>query len=747
MALGLLAVVALTAERARLGAELPAKSDRVVSYTINARLDPAVKEVQGEMDIVWRNTAGKPVDELYLHLYLNAFRDLDSTFMREGSERGKAGSRWDAEYPGWIRLERLRAADDTDLLSALAFVRPDDGNEKDETLALVKLPAPVAPQETVSLKAAFRSRLPRVVHRTGWAGDPDDPDSLFFMVAQWFPKVAVLRQDAKGELRWNAHQFHRNTEFFSDYGEYRVSLTVPEGYTVGATGRAAAEPTRNEDGTTTTTFVQEDVHDFAWTASPHFRVSEFEWTFDGFCDASPSLGLKLRELLARTAAHRDVEPAVVKPATPVTVRILYQEDHERLVERIRLAAGASLACYGMWFGAYPYGTLTIVDPPAGGLGAGGMEYPTLITIFADRHAPEYATGLESVTIHEFGHQFFYGLIGSNEFEEAWLDEGFTSFTDARVHEVAFGPETTTTRYGPMYTPFFRPFEAPSVYGRLRTLLRLDEPLDDLPRPWKRPPSLLPVPGDSPVWRYLSDMPALHLDSRVSIPQPLRDRDGYLRSETQDSMVLKGWEFAARSDYRANSYPKPSVLLYCLRGLMGEEAFDRMMYAYAEKYRFGHPRTEDFVAIAKEHAGGDAETVGRFLDAMVETSSRFDAAILDASQRQLEGEGAPWEWTIRVQRRGAIELPVEIRVEDENGAEELLDTWRGRGRETSHVFRVQRDRPFRSVRLGPAWLEWLDADLSNNARSVAEDSVPSAALAARWTFYVEELLRTHAGVAR
>ena len=69
----------------------------------------------------------------------------------------------------------------------------------------------------------------------------------------------------------------------------------------------------------------------------------------------------------------------------------------------RLTAGASLACYGMWFGQYPYGTLTIVDPPSGGRAAGGMEYPTLITIFADAHAPDYATGLESVTIHEFGH--------------------------------------------------------------------------------------------------------------------------------------------------------------------------------------------------------------------------------------------------------------------------------------------------------------------------------------------------------
>lgn len=739
--LAVLLLAALAAERARVRADLPERSDRVVSYTIRARLDPALKEIRGEMDLVWRNATGKPVDEIFFHLYLNAFRDKDSTFMREGNEEGKAGSRWDQEHPGFVRIDKLRGAADKDLLPALAFVQPDDLNEKDGTLARLKLEAPVPPQETLSVKIDFTSRLPRVVARTGWSGDPEDPQSLFFMAAQWFPKIAALRQDEKGEPRWNAHQFHRNTEFFADYGTYLVSLTVPDGYVVGATGRPS-DPARNADGTVTTTFQQDDVHDFAWTASPWFRVKELTWTFDSFCDGSPKLGLKLRELLARTAEHRGLDPSQVKPMSAVNVRILYPEDHEDLVDRIKQAAGASLACYGMWFGAYPYPTLTIMDPPAGGGGAGGMEYPTLITIFGDRHAPDYATGLESVTIHEFGHQFFYGLLGSNEFEESWLDEGFTSFTDARVHEVAFGPETAATRYGPAFWPYFRPFEAPSVHGRLRSLFRLGKLIDKLPHPWKRPDSLLPVPDENPLWDYLREMPAVHFDAYVRIPQPLGDRNDYLRSNTRDAMVLKGWEFANRTDYRANSYPKPSLLLYTLRGLMGEAAFDRMMYAYAEKYRFGHPRTEDFLAVAKAH---DAKT-GGFLQAMVETAERFDAAVLDASNRKVEegGPGRPekQEWTIKVQRRGAIELPIEIWA---NG--ELLDTWQSRGRETSRTFRVVRETPLETVRLGPAWLRNIDADLSNNARSVEADAVPAATLAARWTFYVEDLVRSHAGVAR
>jgi hypothetical protein len=506
---------------------------------------------------------------------------------------------------------------------------------------------------------------------------------------------------------------------------------------VGATGRGSA-PVKGEGGVTTT-FQQEDVHDFAWTASPKFHVKEFTWTFDTFCQESPQIGAKLEDLLKRTAANRGITEAQAKPLGAVDVRILYQEDHEDLVQRIRNAAGASLACYGMWFGRYPYPTLTIVDPPAGGAAAGGMEYPTLITIFSDRGAPEYATGLESVTIHEFGHQFFYGLLGSNEFEESWLDEGFTSYTDARVHEVAFGPETALARYTPWTTPRFRPFAAPQPAARLRSLLRLDGLLEKLPRPWSRPKSLVPVPDDNPFRDYLREMPWIHFDEHVRIPQPLNDRDGYLRSNTRDAMVMKGWEFADRTDYRANSYPKPTLLLYTLRGLMGEGPFDQMMYAYAEKHRFGHPRTEDFLAFAKK-----PETE-RFLDAMVETAERFDAAILEARQRKIDegGAGGPkWEWTVKVQRRGAVELPIEVWADGEK-----LETWQSRGRETSRTFRVVRDKPMKAARLGPEWLAGIDADLSNNARSVEADGVPAATLAVRWSLYVEEMVRTSAGVAR
>ncbi|MBC8081013.1 MAG: M1 family peptidase, partial [Gorillibacterium sp.] len=111
--------------------------------------------------------------------------------------------------------------------------------------------------------------------------------------------------------------------------------------------------------------------------------------------------------------------------------------HKELKSRYFQAAKKALTRYSEWYGNYPYSTLSIVVPPAKGNGAGGMEYPTLITAWA---ATSAAPGLEleRVVVHEIGHQWWYGMVASNEFEEAWLDEGFTSYAEDKVMEHEYG---------------------------------------------------------------------------------------------------------------------------------------------------------------------------------------------------------------------------------------------------------------------------------------------------------------------
>ncbi len=233
----------------------------VASYQITCRLDAEKKVVEGTEVLTWKNTTSRATATLRFHLYLNAFRNSLSTFWREskGAHRdGKLPDSW-----GSIEISRMTGSDGADLLPSLRFIAPDDRNPDDRTVAEVALPRPVAPGETISIAMDFASQLPRVSARTGYKGD-------FFMVVQWFPKIGVLEE--KG---WNCHQFHASSEFFSDFGNYDVSIDVPARYKgkVGATGQRVDER-ETSAGRVLDRFQQKGVHDFAWTADPSYLVLE-----------------------------------------------------------------------------------------------------------------------------------------------------------------------------------------------------------------------------------------------------------------------------------------------------------------------------------------------------------------------------------------------------------------------------------------------------------------------------------------
>ena len=323
-----------------------ARSPRNANYSIDVELDPASRTVTGRSVVSWRNISGRPTSELQFHLYWNAWRNTDSTWMRERIRAGRGpGGRYDdspAERPAgdWsyidvtaVRLLAGDAAPLTDLTARGTFIAPDDGNQADQTVLSVPLPGAVAPGESVTVELAWTAHVPRTFARTGAVGN-------YFFIAQWFPKLGVLE-----DTGWNTHQFHAGTEFYADYGVYDVRITVPRGWVVGATGRER-ERHDTPKGTTTHRYVQEDVHDFVWTTSPDYVV--------------------------KTATFEH-------PSLPRTeLRLLLQPEHVGQAERHFAATRATLKYYGEWFGPYPYGHLTIVDP-AWQSSAGGMEYPTLFT--------------------------------------------------------------------------------------------------------------------------------------------------------------------------------------------------------------------------------------------------------------------------------------------------------------------------------------------------------------------------------
>jgi hypothetical protein len=620
----------------------------IASYQISCRLDAEKKIVEGTQLLTWKNTTTKPAATLQFHLYLNAFRNTLSTFWKEsgGEHRGiRLPESW-----GSIELTRMTLADGSDLLPALTYISPDDGNPHDRTVAEVQLPRPVGPGETIAVSMDFRSRLPRVSARTGWKGD-------FFLVAQWFPKIGVLEESG-----WNCHQFHGASEFFADFGDYDVSIDVPARYRgkVGATGVRVEERDLPGDRVLYR-FKQESVHDFAWTADPNYLV------IDDFFR----------------------EPAVAE----TQIRLLLQPEHRGQAPRYLKATKTAISGYGRILGPYPYATLTVVDPPWGARGAGGMEYPTFITGGAYRIAPKIVHSPESVTIHEYGHQYFYGLIATNEFEEPWLDEGFNQYMEGRVVGAAYGPDHPVL----------------SVFG----------------------------------WRVA-----------VRVPKwiPLDTNRRYFAVAADDVLATPSWKFRSRAGYAAHVYSKTALAMSTLERLMGTPAMNRALRLYADRWRFRHPRTADWIAAVNDATGRDWKW---FFDRTFYSSGVVDYAVEEAtsekatrpkglfdSQGRLEEtpQTAPpargWNSVVTVARKGDVAMPVEVVLRFEGGRP-YRSEWDGEARWKK--FRVANGPRLLEAVVDPNEKILLDLDRTNNGRL----SVPDRRAASRWTaratFWMQNLL--------
>src|SRR5271168_520020 len=372
-------------------------SQRVVHYEIDAKYDPKTHQLEGSETLTYHNLTGQPLDTFPFHLYLNAFQPK-ATWIRETKRDGTRDTsfeKWEDKDNGADDIKSFEVVGHGDLTSQLQFIQPDDNNKDDKTVVQIHLPKPIPPDGYVQFKIKFHDQFPVTLERTGW-----DRDSI--LAGQWFPKVGVWWHGA-----WNCHQFHAYTEFFADFGVYDVKLTVPQYEVVGASGIEVSS-VNNPDGTKTVAYHGDDIHDFAWTASPHYLI------------------------------YNDVFQSSMGP---VKLRIMMQPAHWGQAERHALIAKQTMERFDRWYGPYPYKTLTIVDPEPGSQ-AFGMEYPTFITAGTSWFMPKGLLIPEVVVEHEFGHQYWYGMVATNEFEDAWMDEGINSYTEVKVMDELFGEKTS-----------------------------------------------------------------------------------------------------------------------------------------------------------------------------------------------------------------------------------------------------------------------------------------------------------------
>jgi len=377
-----------------------------VSYRIEAELDPRTGRLQGEEVITYRNRSPDTLGVVVLHLYHNVFRAGEPRTERMPVTEG-------------VALERVEVAGLEARPIALE-AEPPAGRATyhvDGTLMVVHLPRELGPGDSIVLRIAWRLVVPpESAPRTARS------DRAVYQVAQWYPQVAVY-DDVRG---WHAWPYLGTGEFYLEYGDFDVELTLPEGWLVAATGvlenpdEVLPEPVRarlaralaGDDvvrvvtaddlgpgnatqrapgGQLTWRFRAPEVRDFAFAAS-----NRYLWD---------AVGVTLPD------ADGDGRPE------RVAVHAFYRPEARGWREAVGYARHA-LALFAREWHPYPYPQLTAAEGPVY-----GMEYPMLVFV----GAPAGGRELYTVLAHEVAHQWFPMLVGSKESEFAWQDEGLATY--------------------------------------------------------------------------------------------------------------------------------------------------------------------------------------------------------------------------------------------------------------------------------------------------------------------------------
>jgi hypothetical protein len=342
-----------------------------------------------------------------------------------------------------------------------------------------------------------------------------------------------------------------------------------------------------------------------------------------------------------------------------------------------------------------------------------MEYPTFVTAFlrTDPEQPRDMWLWETAT-HELVHNWFQGMLASNEFEEAWLDEGIDTWATSSFLEAQ------QLRWdGAILAPA-------GLGGALRPFLH----------------------SSLPEWEV---------------------RGGGRLSRFQSPIAHPGWEFRSGGEVGATTYDRSAVALRSLERMVGPETFGRIISTYAQRWAFRHPGTDDFVAVASEVSGRDLRPLANQL---FRGTAGLDDAVADVRCSPDDDRGGPglfdeggglhlrprsppstdleahrrWRCEVLVERRGDLALPVDVRVRFEDGRT-VTEHWAPG--EVWHRFVYQRLRSeggqVVEARVHPGGPVPLDADPVNDARSRTATVAPVAQLTG-WFLYVGQLLAAAVG---
>ncbi len=469
-------------------------------YKIDVSLDPVKKTLDGYLQLVYHNHAPDTLKYIWFHLWPNAYKNDRTAFSEQLLQNGRTDFYFAAESKrGYINQLRFQVND----VHAITVDHPQH-----QDIIQVILPKALAPGDTCYITTPFHVKLPYNFSRGGYIDNA-------FQITQWYPKPAVY--DHKG---WHEMPYLDQGEFYSEFGSYEVNITLPKSYVLAATGMETNRKLR--DSLQTCTYKQERVHDFAWFADE-------KWV-----KATDSVNISGNNVIINAYHY---------PRPFLKNRLMTDAIKTAILHKSTM------------LGDYPYETVSVVEGPF--KGGSGMEYPTIAVI--DQTSD--ISSLEEIVEHEVGHNWFYGILGNNEREHMWMDEGMNSYYDKRASEKEAGSVISTW-------------------------------LNKHPGLKKRMPD---------------DVENMITETICNIK-----KDQPIQSSS-----------AAFTDYNysAIGYNKTAQWMQALEKNIGRAHFDSMMHIYFDRWKFKHPYPEDFFAVVAPFLNQDSNQFFSLLQqrGMIETT--------------------------------------------------------------------------------------------------------------------------------
>jgi hypothetical protein len=366
----------------------PTRWQQKVKYAMDIDMNVETNQFTGKQKLDYWNNSPDTLTKVYYHLYFNAFQPgsmMDNRSRRQGTIQAGRGADWDSRVKDRIQNLQPDEIGYQKIISLKMNGRPQKF-EVLETILEVKLDKPILPKAKVVFDMTFEAQVPLQIRRSG----RDNPSTkVRYSMSQWYPKLCEYDYDG-----WHPTPYV-GREFYGVWGDFDVNISIDKNYILGGTGYLknanqigygyedeGAKVVRPAGNKLTWKFTAPNVHDFMWAADPDFKH------------------------LTR------------KPRKELTLHLLYKNtaSNAAVWEKILDDAEKALPFIEKTFGPYSYKQYSFVHG-----GDGGMEYP-MATLLASPGA----------WLHEWMHNWYQGVLATNESLYAWMDEGFTSYADSRI---------------------------------------------------------------------------------------------------------------------------------------------------------------------------------------------------------------------------------------------------------------------------------------------------------------------------